>query len=277
VAKTVFFAQDEKQCGPAALAMTLAHAGVNVTPEDLVDEVYLPARDGSLTSAVLAAARRHGRIAYPIVTLSDVLAEIDRGYPVLVLQNLGLSWVPKWHYAVAIGYDLSDRTIMLHSGTTPFLRMPIKTFERTWERASHWGLLTLRPGDLPARARESVYVSAVAGVERAGQNVAAADSYRAALARWPQNPVALMGLGNALYAAGDLTAAAAAFELATARLPESADAFNNLAHVLAELGRLIDGEQAAQRTSALGGQNMETYRETLRSIQARRAAEAGLP
>src|SRR5207237_7460971 len=37
-----FFAQDEYQCGPAALATVLANAGLKLTPEQLVPEVYLP-------------------------------------------------------------------------------------------------------------------------------------------------------------------------------------------------------------------------------------------
>src|SRR5690606_15890104 len=53
-----FFAQDEYQCGPAALATVLVADGVEVTPEELVDQVYVPARQGSLQIEMLAAPRR---------------------------------------------------------------------------------------------------------------------------------------------------------------------------------------------------------------------------
>src|SRR5207237_9306004 len=43
-----FFPQDEYQCGPAALATVLASSGVKVTPEELVAQVYIPERKGSL-------------------------------------------------------------------------------------------------------------------------------------------------------------------------------------------------------------------------------------
>ena len=43
-----FFPQDDYQCGPAALATSMASFNVNVTPEQLVSQVYLPARQGSL-------------------------------------------------------------------------------------------------------------------------------------------------------------------------------------------------------------------------------------
>lgn len=273
VADPVFFAQNTNECGPAALAMMLGHTGLTVSPDALVSEVYAPGRDGSLTSAMVAAARRHGRIAYPIDTLSALFSEINRGRQVLVLQNLGLSWVPQWHYAVAVGYDLTDRTIILHSGTTKFLETPLPTFERTWKRGEHWALLTLRPGEFPENADEATYMTSVAGMERAGALAAAAEAYTAALARWPQNPVALMGLGNTLYGLGNLRAAAAAFQVATTRLPDNADAFNNLGHVLAELGELAEAEKAARIAVELGGQNIETYQDTLHGIQDR----LGLP
>src|SRR4051812_47501607 len=43
-----FFPQDDYQCGPAALATALAYSGVNITPDPLVKQVFLPSRNGSL-------------------------------------------------------------------------------------------------------------------------------------------------------------------------------------------------------------------------------------
>ena len=103
-----FFAQEDYQCGPAALAMALNAAGVGVTPDALVNQVYIPARKGSLQVEMLASARRHGLLAYELAPeLKDVLAEVAAGNAVIVLQNQGLwSFHPYWHYAVVIGYDL---------------------------------------------------------------------------------------------------------------------------------------------------------------------------
>src|SRR4051812_28732603 len=50
-----FYPQDDYYCGPAALAMALNAAGLNVTPEELVDQVYLPGRKGSLQVEMLSA------------------------------------------------------------------------------------------------------------------------------------------------------------------------------------------------------------------------------
>ena len=87
-----FFPQEEYQCGPAALATVLSASGSRVAPEDLVAQVYLPERKGSLQVEMLAAARRHGRVSYQLAPrLEDLLRELAAGNPVIVLQNLGVS------------------------------------------------------------------------------------------------------------------------------------------------------------------------------------------
>ena len=48
IASVPFFPQDDYQCGPAALATVLAHTGTAITPDPLVAQVYIPARQGSL-------------------------------------------------------------------------------------------------------------------------------------------------------------------------------------------------------------------------------------
>ena len=268
-----FFAQRTKECGPAALAMALVRSGISTDPDALVDEVYNPGRGGSLAPAMLAAVRRHGRIAYPVDELKTLFAEIDQGRPVIVLQNLGLEWLPRWHYAVTVGYDLTQDRILLHSGKVPFHETRLETFERTWARSDHWALAILRPGEFPARADPLLYAKAVAGVERTGQIEIAAKAYATAVARWPDDVVLRLALGNARYRLGDLPAAADAYRETTRRHPNRAEAHNNLAHVLGELGRYAEAEAAAEQAVALGGGNAELYRETLRSIRdARRGS-----
>src|SRR5688572_23941279 len=79
-----FFAQERYFCGPAALAMALAFTGLPVTPEDLVAEVYTPAREGSFAADILAAARRRGRVAIETNDLHDLLRELAAGHPAIV-------------------------------------------------------------------------------------------------------------------------------------------------------------------------------------------------
>ena len=74
---TPFFPQELYQCGPAALATVLVHSGVATTPETLVDQVYIPEKEGSLQAEMLAAARRQGRVAYRLAPqLEDLLREV---------------------------------------------------------------------------------------------------------------------------------------------------------------------------------------------------------
>lgn len=269
IASVPFYPQEDYQCGPASLAAVLQHAGRVAPPDALVAQVYVPARKGSFQAEMLAATRRHGLVAYPLAPrLESLLREIAAGTPVLVLQNLALSWAPQWHYAVAIGYDLDQRVLVLRSGVTRRLVMSLNTFEHTWARSGHWAMLALPPERLPETAAELPYVAAVAALERVAP-AAARRGYETALARWPGSVAAELGWGNASYAMRDLAGAAAAYQRATMRHPASADAWNNLAQALSELGSRDEALAAARRAVALGGPRLRTYRETLEEILRR--------
>lgn len=266
-----FFAQSDYQCGPAALATLLQATGSRVTPADLAPEVYLPARRGSLQLELIAATRRHGRLPYVIAPrLSVLLGELRAARPVLVLQNLGLQNLPAWHYAVAIGYLPASDEIILRSGTHRRKLMDASRFLRTWENAGAWGLLVLRPGEMPAQVDAVTYIKAAAGLESAGQLRAAHRSYAAAAQRWPDNATAWLGLGNTRYALGSPIEAERAFRQALHADPAYLAASNNLAMLLAERGchpaALDILDQAFELTrpdDSLRGKLLETRREVL--------------
>lgn len=271
LSSTPFYPQERYQCGPASLAMSLATAGIDVSPETLKPQVYVPQREGSLQPEMLAAARRNGAVAMTIPpTLDALLSELAAGHPVLVLQNLSLSWMPLWHYAVAIGYDLEQQEIILRSGTTERLAMSLYTFDKTWERGNRWGIVTLPPGRLPSTAAESTTTDALVAFEKASDATRARRAYASALQRWPHNLTLQVGLGNTAYAAGDRTAAAAAFRRATQEHPQNAPAFINLANVLLELGDVKQARQAAEKALALGGPWREAAAATLQAIEKRK-------
>ena len=270
LAAVPFFPQEDFQCGPAALATALVYAGVATSPEALVPQVYLPAREGSLQVEMLAAARRHERVAYPLAPrLADLLQEVGSGAPVVVLQNLALGIAPLWHYAVVVGYDLPRGEIILRSGTTRRLVLSLATFERTWARGDYWAMVTLPPERLPATAAEDRYVAAAAALERVAPEPARR-AYHAALERWPGNLPARIGQGNAAYAQRDLAGAEAAYREATRRHPGAADAWNNLAQALHELRRRDEALAAAQRAVDIGGPRLELYRATLKAAREER-------
>ena len=247
---TPFFAQTEFACGPAALATVLGAAGISADPQVLGAEVFLPARKGTLQAEMLAGARRHGAVAVLLPpNLEALLREVAAGTPAVVLQNLGLSFAPLWHYAVAIGFDLDAEELLLRSGTTRREAISLRTFEHTWARGGHWAFVAMAPGRLPAGAAEQDVVDALVGFERVADPAAAAVAYESALARWPGNLPLAIGLGNSRFAAGRLQQAEAAF-VAAARRHDSAAAWNNLARTRIALGLAQAAREAALRAVA---------------------------
>lgn len=263
---TPFFHDDSHFCGPAALATSLSAAGLPSRPEELVGHVFLPGREGSLQIEMLAGARRRGAVATLIPgTVEALLREVAAGHPVIVLQNLGLSWAPSWHYAVVVGYDLDAGEILLRSGPMKRQVLSLRTFEHTWKRSEHWAFVTLPPGQLPLTVTEADATAALIAFERSAHPISAALAYRSGLQRWPRSYALEMGLGNVLHAAGDLAGAEAAFGRA-ADAHHQAAAHNNRARVLLELGRPAEARQAAERGLAVAGPLRATLLDTLRAI-----------
>lgn len=261
-----FYPQKAYQCGPASLAMVLSWSGLQISPDELTPQVFTPSLKGSLQPAMIAATRRQGKVAYPIKGTRALQREIAAGHPVIVLQNLGLSWMPVWHYAVVIGYDVDAQVVILHSGDTRQKKTSFRTFENTWARGDHWGLLVLPPDRLPATALEQSWIAAVVGLEKARQWPAAVEGYQTALHQWPQSFTAYIGLGNSYYAIGDLESAAVVLNEATTRFPHKGVAFNNLAQVLWEQGKKHEALDAARRAVKLGGPHAEQFQKTLDEI-----------
>ena len=234
---TPFYPQERYQCGPAALTTVLVQSGAEVSLEDIVDKVYLPGRQGSLQVELLAATRTEGRLPYVIDgKLAAIWRELDRGRPVLVLQNLGVAAIPRWHYAVVVGIDAERGEVVLRSGTDRRRVTPSNVFLRTWQRGDYWGMVVLPPGELPAAPDRSRYFEAVAALEQAGRAGEAALAWQAALGQWPNDSVALFGLGNARLVLGDYPAAEDVYRELLDAKPGMVVARNNLALALAEQG-----------------------------------------
>jgi hypothetical protein len=249
-----FYPQGEYQCGPASLAMTLNWSGVAITPDQLKPEVYTPSRQGSLPSDMIGASRRHGRIAYPVNTIENILKEVASGHPVIVLQKLTSLFRSSWHYAVIIGYDLDQRKIILHSGVEAREILSIDAF------------LTLSPLEFPATVKEEIYLKAVIGLEQAERWTETRQAYAQATERWPHNGMAWMGLGNSDYALNNLAGAEQAFRSAVTTTPQLGAAYNNLAHVLMELNRPKEALEIIDQAIQLGGPLSEVFQKTRSEI-----------
>ncbi|MCW9058975.1 MAG: PA2778 family cysteine peptidase [Gammaproteobacteria bacterium] len=262
-----FFPQEAYQCGPAALATLLLDQGIPVEPAALVPEVYVPARQGSLQAEMLAAARARGLVAYSLrPELNAILREVAAGRPVLVLQNLGLSWLPYWHYAVIVGYDLARGEIVLRSGLHERHVNGFARFEHTWRRAGRWAFVVTTPDRLPATAQPLPWLQAAHALESTGQSEIAAEAYVTATRHWPQQAAGWFGLANAYYALGRYAEAEIALRSLLKREPDMAMAWNNLAHVLAARGCGAQARQAAVRALRLEPHDTR-YRSTAEQMQ----------
>ena len=268
--QVVFYPQQEHQCGPAALAMALRNIGVEIEPQQLTSFVYLPEKQGSLQVEMLSAARRHGRVAYVLQPyLADVMAEVAAGNPVVVLQNLGLSWYPVWHYAVVVGYDLGNEQMILRSGNEFRQVLPFFTFEKTWARSNSWAFAVFPPGRLPRTATPETYLSSIIELEHSSPESDTWPGYAAAMQHWPGNLVTKIAAGNYAYNHKNLALAEQLFREATQLQPDSVAALNNLAQTLSDLGRYEAALVPARRAVEIGGPLESVARGTLDEIEQR--------
>lgn len=272
-----FFPQDEFQCGPAALATVLAASGLDVAPDDLVSEVYVPGRKGSFQVELIAAARRRGRLVYVLPqSVESIPQQLAAGFPVLVLQKLGAGPWPAWHYAVVVGYDAREDTFVLRSGERERVEVDSRRFLMTWDRADRWAIVALEPGVLPAAPDFSRYLQAAAELEAVGQLDAAQRSYQAATVRWPAESLPWLGLANIALARGEIDVAESHLGAAIRLDPRSAAAHNNLAELLLQRGCLSAARSAVALASGLAtsGALAAAVGETARQVDAATGPDA---
>lgn len=276
---TPFFPQRRYQCGPAALATVLQHSGVTTDIDTLVEQVYVPGQQGTLQAELLAATRRAGRIPWrPDATAGALLAELRAGRPVLVLQNLGPGWWPRWHYAVVIGVEAD--AVILRSGTDRRRFTRWRTFLKTWQRSGNWSFVALRPDELPAGVDRERWFRTLADLEQTGNFAVAGRAWERALAEWPGEPVALFGLANSRHGQGLWSRAEDGYRRLLAVEPQLAEARNNLALTLLELERFDEAEDEAERAlaAAAGNPALErTVRDSLAEIRVRNQSRSGRP
>ncbi|MGK7295827.1 MAG: PA2778 family cysteine peptidase [Candidatus Wenzhouxiangella sp. M2_3B_020] len=244
---TPFHPQLENHCGPAALMTVLEASGVHPEYQAVADRVFVPGLEGSLQVEMMAAARSFERIPFRVGgTLADVLAEVEAGHPVLILQNLRIRTWPAWHYAVVVGYDREDKRIVMRSGTEREMVTPVNRWMRQWDWAGRWAIVVLPPGELPARPDRAPVLRALADFDERGTPDARLRAWQAAAGVWPDEALVRMGLGNARYAMGDPGAAAAHFGEALDIRPDHWPTRLNLGLVLLETGQPCEGLEIVQ-------------------------------
>lgn len=240
-----FFPQRAYQGGPAALATMLNQRGVITSPGLLKEQVFSAGQEDSSKVEIVAAARAHDMLVYPLQPrLEAVLTEVAAGNPVLVLQNLALDWYPLWHFAVVVGYDRRERTLILRSGMTRRWQADFGSFDKTWARAGRWAVLTLPADKPPAQAELHTWLKAATDLEGVGRAEAAQRAYRAAVRQWPDKSIAWLALANSRSASGDISGAESALRESLTRRPDFAAGWFSLSQLLSKRGCPALGEQA---------------------------------
>ena len=266
-----YFPQEDDQCGPASLATMLAARDINVSPEALRAQVYIPSKQGSLTTEMVARARRQGLLVYPLKPqLFDIVAEVSADNPVLVLQNLGFNWLPRWHFTVVIGYDLAQQSLTLRSGQHRNYQVPIALFLKTWQRADHWAVIINKPQQLPQTAEQAVFLKAANELELVGETEAALAAYKTALKHWPDNTLAFFGAANSAYALGNYAQASDFFKGYLKQAPNSAAGWNNFAYSLLENNCLDEATNAidcALKLAPTNAEYLDSYSEITEQVK----------
>lgn len=262
-----FIQQDDYQCGASTLAMVLHYLSHPVPVEQLSSMVYSPGQKGSLQPFMLTAVRRQGFIGVEIDNLNALLTEISNNNPVIILQNNGLSFFPKWHYALVTGFDQNRQQLTLHSGSIENYQLDWSRFYQTWQRSHFWGLVVTPPEKIPASTTADTLFLAASALEQAGYPKRAATAYQALLKKWPAHLETLLAVANLHYASQDLNASRRVLQQAVISFPGSAAAHNNLAQVLLESNELSQALRHARIAVKLGGPYLDTARQTLADIE----------
>jgi hypothetical protein len=265
IEKVPFINQSAGQCGPATLTMAMNWAGKMISVDELSPQVFTPGMKGSLQADMISASRRNGLMAVPIEGLTSLIQEINVGHPVIIFENLSLSWFPQWHYAIVFGYDLNKEELIMHSGPHAFKHWAMDHFERSWMLGDYWGLVVLPAGEISATADELANSVAAAGLEQAGQKEAAEKSYAKILEKWPNSLTSLIGSANLAYAKNNSTQAVHFLKQASEFYPTSSIVWHNLAIAQGQAQLKKDAHHSALQAMKLAGDTDKVrYKESLK-------------
>jgi ABC-type bacteriocin/lantibiotic exporter with double-glycine peptidase domain len=180
-----FFQQSDAQGGASALAALLNHHGVISSP-GLLEQRMQQAGAVSAQAGLEFAARSHDLLVYPLPASFDaLLQQVAAGHPVLVLRNQTLAW-PGQQFAILVGYDKRERTVVLRSGNSRRWYSSFSSFNSGWEEAGRWAVVLTPADQLPAQPQLSTWLQAAEALRKQGRDDAAQRALRTARKQWPQ-------------------------------------------------------------------------------------------
>jgi hypothetical protein len=185
LADVPFFQLSDAQGGPSALAALLSHHGV-ITSPGLVDErIQKQAKGQRVQAGLEAAARSYDLLVYPLPgNLDALMQQVSTGHPVLVMQDR-LFGGSGSQFALLVGYDQREGTLVLRSGNTRRWYTSFASFDDAWDEAGRWAVLVMPTNQLPAQPVEQVWLQATRDLQQQGRADAAQRALRTARQVWP--------------------------------------------------------------------------------------------
>lgn len=185
LADVPFFQLSDAQGGPSALASMLNHHGVISSPGLLDERLQQLAAKQDVQSGLETVARSYDLLVYPLQGSLDVLMQqVAAGHPVLVMQDR-LFGGPGAQFAVLVGYDQRERTLVLRSGNTRRWYTSFASFDEAWGEAGRWAVLILPANQLPAQPIKQTWLTATQALQQQGRAEAAQRAMRTARQAWP--------------------------------------------------------------------------------------------
>lgn len=237
IAQVPFYPQQEYFCGPTTLSEVAGFYGLQKSPADIAPNTFTPGLEGTLQIEMAAATRQLGLVAYEQkrASMSQLLSLVADNIPVIVLQNNSIAWLPQWHYAVVIGYDIETAEVILHTGVTQAHRLNFATFERTWQRGNYWLLAMLPPDKTSTQLDAFLFTKACQDLLSTGQTDAGVAALITATRQWPDYWLPYFLLGNH-YFSTQPDVAANWFAQGLPFAQQEVSYLNNYAVLLSELG-----------------------------------------
>ncbi|OPY78939.1 MAG: hypothetical protein A4E65_02084 [Syntrophorhabdus sp. PtaU1.Bin153] len=144
-----YFAQEDFQCGPAALATVVNYwylrerSGKQLPIETIIADIYSSSARGVLGMDLGLYAQKLGfDVAGRAGSVEDIKRNIDIGVPVIILVDYGMLAYQQNHFMIAKGYTIDG--VIVNSGRTENQVISAKDLNKIWKKTGFWSLI-IRP------------------------------------------------------------------------------------------------------------------------------------
>lgn len=140
-----FFPQEDYQCGPAALATVMNYWYIRqggterIGVDEITEAIYSPGARGVLPSDLENYPKKRGFSAQQFRgSMGDIRDHIDRGIPLILFVEYGLSFYHVNHFLVVTGYTRDG--IIVNSGRRESETVANSDLEKVWKKTGYWAL-----------------------------------------------------------------------------------------------------------------------------------------